>query len=167
MEVLPQGARDGPTGGPRIAGVQLVPLRPYADHRGTLTPLMGDRSFWSEPVVWAYRITVRPGRIKGWGMHHLQTDRYFVPGGRGRVVLHDGRADSPTHGSFDEFGFDESTPALVNIPPGVWHAAQSTGDADFEIVNFPTRAYDPKDPDKHRIDPHSGEIPFDWALRDG
>ena len=27
-------------------------------------------------------ITIRPGRIKGWGMHHLQHDRYWVAGGR-------------------------------------------------------------------------------------
>ena len=50
--------------------------------------------------------------------------------------------------------------------PGVWHADQNTGDVDAAILNFPTRAYDREDPDKHRIDPHSGEIPFDWSLRD-
>jgi len=54
----------------------------------------------------------------------------------------------------------------VRIPPGVWHADQNTGDIDAVILNFPTRPYDPADPDKHRIDPHSGEIPFDWTLRD-
>jgi hypothetical protein len=34
-----------------------------------------------------------------------------------------------------------------------------------EVVN--TRPCDHADPDKYRIDPHSGEIPFDWTLRDG
>ena len=76
-----------------------------------------------------------------------------------RVVLHDGRVASPTHQEFDEFGFDETTPALLRIPPGVWHADQNTGDVDPVILNFPTRAYDAADPDKHRIDPHSDEIP--------
>jgi hypothetical protein len=33
-------------------------------------------------------------------------------------------------------------------------------------VNFPTAAYDAEEPDKFRIDPHSGEIPFDFTLRD-
>ena len=166
MEVRPDAPQDSPTTGPRIEGVQVVRLHPYADHRGSLTPIMGDSSFWSEPVVHAYRITIRPGRIKGWGMHRLQADRYCIEAGRVRVVLYDGRVASPTHEKFDEFGFDETTPALVRIPPGVWHADQNTGDIDAAILNFPTRPYDHADPDKHRIDPHSGEIPFDWSLRD-
>jgi hypothetical protein len=33
-------------------------------------------------------------------------------------------------------------------------------------MNFPTRPYDREDPDKYRIDPASGEIPFDFALLD-
>jgi dTDP-4-dehydrorhamnose 3,5-epimerase len=162
---MPAGAGDEPVG-PKIGGVELVALRTFADHRGTLTPIMGGE-FWSEPVVHAYWITIRPGRIKGWGMHKLQADRYFICGGRLRVVLYDGRAGSPTYERFDELGFDETTPALVKIPPGVWHADQNTGEVDAAIVNFPTRAYDPENPDKYRIDPHSGEIPFDWTLRDG
>lgn len=167
LEVRPQAPRDAGATGPRIEGVQVVALRTFADHRGALTPIMSEGSFWSEPVVHAYRITIRPGRIKGWGMHRLQADRYFVCGGRVRVVLHDGRVDSPTFGAFEEHSFDETTPALVRIPPGVWHADQNTGEVDATIINFPTRRYDAENPDKHRIDPHSGEIPFDWTLRDG
>ena len=34
-------------------------------------------------------------------------------------------------------------------------------------MNFPTEPYDRETPDKYRIDPHSGEIPFDWSLPDG
>jgi dTDP-4-dehydrorhamnose 3,5-epimerase len=166
MEVRPDAPQDRGSTGARIEGVQLVRLHRYADHRGSLTPIMSDSSFWSEPVVHAYRITIRPGRIKGWGMHRLQADRYYIESGRVRVVLYDGRVASATHQEFDEFGFDETTPALVRIPPGVWHADQNTGETDAVILNFPTRAYDAEDPDKHRIDPHSGEIPFDWSLRD-
>ena len=32
--------------------------------------------------------------------------------------------------------------------------------------DFPTRPYDRDNPDKYRIDPWSGEIPFDWTLKD-
>ncbi len=167
MEVNPPAARDRPSSGPSIDGVELVRLTTHVDHRGSLTPIMGDPSFWSEPVVHAYRITIRPGRIKGWGMHKLQADRYCIAAGDLRVVLFDGRVESRSHGEYDVFAFGSETPALLRIPPGVWHADQNTGDEDVEIVNFPTRAYDADDPDKYRIDPHSGEIPFDWTLRDG
>lgn len=148
--------------------MELVRLTGYEDHRGALievfNPAMG---FWHEPVVYSYLITVRPGRIKGWGMHRMQADRYFVVGGRLRVVLFDGRTDSPSYERFAQFHFTEKSPGLLRIPPGVWHADQNWGDADAQILNFPTRPFDRENPDKYRIDPHSGEIPFDWSLNDG
>jgi len=151
-----------------IGGVVLVRLSSHHDDRGALTPVLDVRHpFWSVPIVYAYSITIRPGRIKGWGMHRLQTDRYFVNQGSVRVVLFDGREDSPSCGQFAEFFFTDATPGLLSIPPGVWHADQNWGDADAQIVNFPTHPYDPGTPDKQRVDPHAGVIPFDWRLRDG
>jgi len=100
-------------------------------------------------------------------MHKLQADRYLVESGVVRVVLYDGRADSPTYERYEVHGFDDTNPGLLRIPPGVWHADQNTGGRDAFILNFPTRAFDHANPDKYRIDPHSGEIPFGWTLRDG
>ena len=151
-----------------IEGVQVERLTPYTDHRGHLTQIMNSVSgIWDEPVVHAYHCTVRPGRIKGWGMHHRQGDRHYAFAGEGRMVLYDGRKDSPTHGQFAQVHFSDASRGVLYIPPGVWHAAQATGDRDWEMVNFPTRPYDNENPDKYRIDPHSGEIPFDFTLGDG
>jgi dTDP-4-dehydrorhamnose 3,5-epimerase len=153
--------------GGRIDGVLLRRLSPHADHRGSLSPFLDARDpFWIEPVVYAYEIMIRSGRIKGWGMHERQTDRYFSSDGKIRVVLYDGRSDSESHGRIAQFFFTETTPGLLAIPPGVWHADQNWGDTDARLVNFPTRPYDPADPDKYRIDPHADVIPFDWELRD-
>jgi len=153
---------------PAIEGVVVKRLAAHVDHRGSLTPLLDVRdAFWSEPVVYAYEFTINPGVIKGWGMHERQADRYYVADGRVRVVLFDGRRDSPTAGELVQLHFGERNPGLVLIPPGVWHADQNWGDARARVVNFPTERYDPEDPDKCRIDPHSGVIPFDWTLRDG
>ena len=49
----------------------------------------------------------------------------------------------------------------------MWHADQNWGDDDAILVNYPTRPFNHANPDKYRIDPHSGVIPFDWSLRDG
>jgi dTDP-4-dehydrorhamnose 3,5-epimerase len=49
----------------------------------------------------------------------------------------------------------------------VWHADQNYGETEARLVNFPTVPYDAAEPDKQRIDPHAGVIPFDWAIRDG
>jgi dTDP-4-dehydrorhamnose 3,5-epimerase len=151
-----------------IEGVEVKRLTTHADPRGCLTPAVDLRDpFWDEPIVYAYRIGIAPGRIKGWGMHDHQTDRYFVLAGSVRVVLFDGREGSPSAGAIVEVNFTDRTPGLVKIPPGVWHADQNWGEAEAQIVNFPTRPFDPEHPDKYRIDPHSGAIPFDWSIRDG
>ena len=151
-----------------IEGLVLKRLAPLADHRGSLVPFLDVRDeFWREPVVYGYEIMIRPGRMKGWGMHELQTDRYLVANGNIRVVLYDGRTDHESHGRIAQFFFTEAAPGLLAMPPGVWHADQNWGDTDARIVNFPTSPYDPADPDKLRIDPQSDVIPFDWELRDG
>jgi dTDP-4-dehydrorhamnose 3,5-epimerase len=151
-----------------IEGVEVKRLTTHADPRGALTPVLDSRDpFWSEPVVYSYRVSILPGRIKGWGMHELQTDRYFIVCGSVRVVLFDGREGSSTAGSLLEVDFTDRTPGLVKIPPGVWHADQNWGETEAHLVNFPTRPYDPENPDKYRIDPHSGVIPYDFSIRDG
>lgn len=151
-----------------LDGVVLHMLGPlHADHRGTMLQVIDARhAFWQAPIVYAYRFTVRAGRIKGWGMHRLQSDRYLATSGRLRVVLYDGRTASPSYQRFAEFHFADETPGLLCIPPGVWHADQNTGDRDVVVINFPTRPYDHDKPDKYRIDPSSGDIPFDWTLKD-
>jgi dTDP-4-dehydrorhamnose 3,5-epimerase len=174
-EIAPGGSEDGASvdaEGRRlqtgIDGVRLQMLGPLqADHRGSLIEVLDVRDpFWADPIVYSYRITIRPGRIKGWGMHRVQADRYVALAGRVRVVLFDGRVESPTHQRFAEFQFTDETPGALRIPPGVWHADQNTGSTDVVIVNFPTHAYDPAHPDKARIEVTSGEIPFDWTLQD-
>jgi dTDP-4-dehydrorhamnose 3,5-epimerase len=152
-----------------VAGAEVVRLSPHADGRGWLIPFLDlGNPFWKdEPPVYAYAIMARPGVIKGWGMHRHQADRYFVSPGRLRVVLYDGREDSPTFQKYQQIWFSDETAGLVRIPAGVWHADQNWGDRDVTLINFPTRAYDPDDPDKFRLDPHGGEIPFDWTVRDG
>jgi dTDP-4-dehydrorhamnose 3,5-epimerase len=174
FEVTPHGERDAPTltaaGGrmARIDGVELLRLTPHPDHRGSLTEILNaTHDFWREPVVHAYLFTIRPGRIKGWGMHKKQADRYLGVRGQVRVVLFDGRVDSPTHGVYDQYFLGEELPSLLRIPAGVWHADQNLGTEEAGILNFPTVAYDPTAPDRYRIDPHSGEISFDWDVLDG
>jgi dTDP-4-dehydrorhamnose 3,5-epimerase len=167
LRVAPEAAKDEPPFREGIEGVQVVRLKKFADNRGSLTPIMGDAEFWTEPIVWSYYITIRPGRIKGWGMHKLQADRYYVSSGSVRVVLYDGRFESPTFERFQEVHYTDQAPGLLRIPPGVWHADHNWGDDEAHIINFPTRAFNKADPDKYRIDPHSGTIPYEWTLPDG
>jgi dTDP-4-dehydrorhamnose 3,5-epimerase len=151
-----------------IEGVVYSRAITHVDHRGSLTEVVNfDDPFWDEPVVYSYCFTIRPGRIKGWGMHLKQADRYFLTTGSVRVVLYDGRVGSPTYEQFAEFHLADASRGRLLIPPGVWHADQNWGDTEAALMNFPTRPFNHADPDKHRIDPHSGLIPFDFTLPDG
>lgn len=152
----------------RIEGVRVRRIAGYHDHRGALFPLVDVADpFWAQPIVYGYLFTIRPGRIKGWGMHRSQMDRYVVVSGCLRVVLFDGREESSDRGNFCEFHFTPGGAGELQIPPGVWHATQNWGKTLGRVFNLPTARYDPENPDKYRIDPASGEIPFDWRLRDG
>lgn len=173
-EVTPAAPRDAPDRHPdgrlldRIEGVVYRHAHRYVDHRGSLIELINTTdSFWSEPIVHAEYVTLKPGRIKGWGMHKLSTDRYFGASGHVRTVLYDGRRASPTYQCFAQFHLTEDSPGFLRIPPGVWHANQNWGEGDATLLIFPTRPHDPVNRDKYRIDPHSGLISFDWTLRDG
>lgn len=150
-----------------IRGVEAKILSPNVDHRGYLAQIIDMTDpFWREPVVYSYCLSVRPGRIKGWGAHKRQVDRHFIAAGNARVVLCDGREGSPTFQRFSEFHFTDESRGLLRIPNGVWHAVQNWGTTDVLVMNFPTVPYNHADPDKFTLDPHSGPIEFDWDLRD-
>jgi dTDP-4-dehydrorhamnose 3,5-epimerase len=175
LDVTPEVRKDRPDMGPDgrpisigIAGVELHRTTRHVDHRGSLIELINfEHPFWREPIVHCEYVTTRPGRIKGWGMHKLSDDRYFIGDGRMRVVLFDGRVESESYERYAQFHFTEESPGLLRIPAGVWHANQNWGDRDATFLNFPTRPHDHADPDKYRVDPMSDEIPFDWTLREG
>jgi dTDP-4-dehydrorhamnose 3,5-epimerase len=151
-----------------IEGVVLERLPRQIDHRGSLIePINFDMPFWYEPVVHCEYVVIAPARIKGWGMHKLGHDRYFLPGGKVRIVLFDGRVRSPTFESFAQFYFSAESPGLLRIPAGVWHASQNFGEVEASFLVFNTRPYEHANPDKYRLDPIDGPIAFDWSLRHG
>jgi dTDP-4-dehydrorhamnose 3,5-epimerase len=151
----------------RIAGVCVVRIPGYHDHRGSVYSIDMRMSFWSEPILHSHLFTLRPGRIKGWAMHQRQADRYFSLSGNLRTALYDDREDSSDRGHICEFFFTPESPGLLYIPAGVWHATQNWGSELGRVMNFPTAAFDPAHPDKQRLDPTTTKIPFDWNLKDG
>jgi dTDP-4-dehydrorhamnose 3,5-epimerase len=77
-----------------------------------------------------------------------------------RIALYDARPDSPTHGVVNEFRFGSLRPALVTVPPRIWHGVQNVGDGVAVVLNLVDRAYDYEDPDHWRVPADSAEIPY-------
>ena len=51
---------------------------------------------------------------------------------------------------------------LVLIPVGVVHGYKVLSDEPSLLIYYVTKAYNAKNPDEIRIDPHDKDINFDW-----
>jgi dTDP-4-dehydrorhamnose 3,5-epimerase len=152
---------DGEPVAPRIDGVRLRPAKTHLDDRGELCEIFNpDWGFHEDPLVYAYQLSIRPGKIKGWVVHREQDDRLFISLGTVKIVLYDDRAASPTRGMINEIYLGEHNRALITIPHGVYHALQNVGLTDAYFVNLPTRAFNHAQPDKHRLPVGTDQIPY-------
>lgn len=68
--------RRRPSQGPGIKGIIVERRAWHADQRGALEVVDLSRPFWSGPVVYSCCFTIRPGRIRSWGMHGLQAAQH-------------------------------------------------------------------------------------------
>jgi dTDP-4-dehydrorhamnose 3,5-epimerase len=144
-----------------IHGVTFRDVPTHVDDRGFVCEVCDSRWAWfRDPLVFSYVFTIRPGTVKGWGLHKKHQDRYCILFGDLEVVLYDPREDSPTKGLVSKFYLSESHRRLVNIPADVWHANRNVGHKDAVVINFPSSAYDHADPDKYRLPIDTDQIPY-------
>ena len=150
-----------------IEGVTTKKLKLIPDERGYLMEML--RPDWPEFEKFGqvYITAVYPGVVKGWHYHKKQTDFFVCVSGMAKVVLYDGRDDSPTKGEINEFFIGTLNPMLVAIPAGVFHGFKGISQEVTLIVNVPTNTYNYQDPDEYRLPAHTDEIPYDWSRKDG
>lgn len=149
-------------------GVTFKEIPTHIDARGSVCELFDSRWDWHpDPLVFSYVFTIRPGMIKGWGMHMQHEDRYLLLQGEMEVVLYDGREDSPTKGLVSKVVLSEFNRRLMNIPAGIWHADHNIGQKEVLVVNFPTICYDHSNPDKYRLPLDTDQIPYSFEKPTG
>jgi len=131
-----------------IHGVQFRPTRPVPHEDGHVTEVA--RASWDMiggPVVQVHITTTLPGRIRAWGLHQRLIDRLFVVSGLVKIVVFDGRLDSPSQGSVNEFTVSDKNPGLLIIPPNLYHGWKNIGTSEAILINMPTEMYDYDSPD--------------------
>lgn len=144
-----------------IDGVNLRKLNTIADERGSICEVYDLRwGFHDEPLVYVYSVRIRPRQYKGWVCHKYQDDRLFFELGEIKMVLYDGREDSPTYRRLNEFMLGTNNRALISIPAGVWHLLFNVGTADAIFINMPTKPFNHEDPDKYRLPLNNDIIPY-------
>ena len=78
-------------------------------------------------------------------------------------VLYDAREGSATHGVLNELVFGAIRPALIVVPPRVWHGIEKPSHTTSTALNLVDRAYDYEDPDHWRLPADSSEIPYQFS----
>ncbi len=147
-----------------IDGVSAHEVRHVPRDHGVITEMY--RPEWDPtglPVVQVYQSRLFAGAIGAWSCHATQTDRLFVNQGLLKIVLYDGREDSPTWKRINVFHVGDPRPTLLIVPPGVWHGVQNLGDTDALLVNVPSAAYRYEDPDHYRLPYDTDKIPYRWT----
>ena len=150
-----------------IDGVKIKKLKVIPDERGRLMEMFRADDEFFEKFGQVYVTTTYPGVVKAWHKHEKQADNMACVAGMVKLVLYDARQGSPTHGKIDQLCMGVHNPILIHIPAGIYHGWMCLSDAESIVVNAPTEMYDYKNPDEQRLDPHGGEIPFDWKRKDG
>ncbi len=150
-----------------IEGVKIKKLRPICDERGRLMEILRSDDEIFQKFGQVYMTTVRPGVIKGWHYHKIQTDNMTVVHGMTKMVLYDARKDSPSHGQVAEYFVGIHNPILVQIPPMVYHGLKGIGDTEAIVINCPSEPYRHGEPDEYRVPPQSDEVPYSWDREDG
>lgn len=144
-----------------IAGVAIREVANVPKKGGYLTECL--RAEWlgdNVKIDQIFQTVMEPGFVSAWHAHAHTTDRLFVSQGLARIVLYDGRRDSPTLGLVNEMQFGTIRPALLTIPPQVWHGVQNVSSGPMLLLNIVDSAYSYSDPDHWRLPETCPEIPY-------
>ena len=151
-----------------VEGVSIREVPTHTDERGSVVEIYDLRWDWHPaPLVFAHCFTIRPGFVKGWGLHETHEDRYFILFGDMELVLFDPRPNSSTYGKVSKLLMSESNRRLVNIPAFVWHAEHNIGSKDVVVIDLPTKPYNHADPDKYRLPIGTPLIPYSFGAAHG
>ncbi len=148
-----------------IHDVIIKPLVTHSDDRGYFREILREDDgllsrFGQTSITKTY-----PGVIKAFHYHKKQDDLWYIADGMVRVVLHDIRPSSPTHGSTQVVYAGEDNPVLILIPVGVAHGYQVLGNKPALLFYHVTRSYDPNDPDEERLAWDDATVDFDWTVK--
>ena len=147
-----------------IDGVEIKNLKMIPDERGTLMEILRSDDHLFEKFGQVYVTTVYPGVVKAWHGHKLQTDFFTVVSGMIKMVLCDLRESSSSNGEIFEMFIGQDNPALIRIPPGVFHGIKCIGTGLAIALNVPTEPYNHANPDEERLPWNTDQIKYDWEI---
>lgn len=142
--------------GARIPDVDVYQLDKHEDKTGagSFIEIFGDQFFCATTyrpnvIKQVNYSTMAPGAIKGFHLHFLQTDYWFVPpGNKMYTILHDCREG---YEPITETFLLGTESVILAIPPGVAHGVKNVGTSESTIIYGVTQEFNFEDPDEHRL----------------
>ncbi|MBA3267468.1 MAG: dTDP-4-dehydrorhamnose 3,5-epimerase family protein [Acidimicrobiia bacterium] len=146
-----------------IGGVLIVSPMIFGDDRGRFAETYR-RSWFPEgrEMVQANCSDKVVNSVVGLHYHLFQSDYWWVPYGRARVVLHDLREGSPTDGATLTLDIGDDGDQGVYIPPGVAHGFAAL--TDMTITYMVDQYYSPDD--ELGVAWDDPEVGADWGVSD-
>lgn len=150
-----------------IEGVMVKKLNKIADERGWLMEILRCDENIFKKFGQVYLTTAYPGVVKAWHFHKNQTDNFACINGMMKVALYDDRKNSKTKGEINEFFIGDENPALITVPPGIYHGFKAIGKNIAYFLNITDLPYNHKNPDEFRLPPDTNKISYNWILTPG
>lgn len=147
-----------------IEGVKIILLKKIPDERGTIMHGVRKDNILNN-FGEIYFKKLYGGVVNGWHVHDQLILNYICLEGMVKLVLCDLREDSLTYKNLQEIFFGDDNYCLVHIPPGVANGSKGMTYPHALICNIASEPHDPA-LKYRRIDPHSGEISYNWERKD-
>ncbi len=123
--------------------IKPVPIQVISDERGHLwKALSSPGRVGDSPFGELYLVTLKEGAVRG-GHFHRKTTEWFLPV-RGKVCID---LAVPGLEARSSFVLDASTPAVLEVPPGIAHQVVNKGEGSAMLLAYANRVYDANDPD--------------------
>jgi len=142
-----------------IEDAKLVPLVAHADDRGYLIEILRQTDEHFTRFGQLYMVgNFSKGVIRAWHKHNVLWDWFFISHGAAKFALKDDRKDRESFGRIENFVISQRNPAVLVVPPGVYHGWMSLED-DTQLISTASEVYNRENPDEVRVPPDA----FDYA----
>jgi len=147
-----------------IQGVKVIPLKKIPDERGTIMHGVRSDNILND-FGEVYFKKLYKDVVNGWHIHKTLILNYICVYGMVKLVLYDIREDSSTYKQTQEIFIGEDNYCLAHIPEGIANGMKGLFSPYSIICNVASEPHDPNI--KYlRINPNSGEIPYNWTRKD-
>ncbi|HUV42574.1 MAG TPA: dTDP-4-dehydrorhamnose 3,5-epimerase family protein [Patescibacteria group bacterium] len=141
----------------KIKKVKVIKRTIFYDPRGFLVETF-DSAKEKSKSIYSYNSVTRPGQARDKDQYHFhkhQKDRFTIVRGTMWILLLDMRKNSSTYGRLEvveakgadlKIKVKKTVPVYtITIPEGVYHGIMAPGPGEAELVNHPTKEYNPQD----------------------